>query len=177
VTVIVRHEMSSGSLKTLQIEAAGTVHSSSVDLWAMLTEHGDALQSWMTELVDEEHRREKGRREDIAARGPVSALMPPWWRYALQKIHEASGARDAISAALAQADVSSLLKMLDDVEAGLRERDIDPSHSRAVETARAALDRLAGLLHRAAAGEAVQLDIDAFATLAERHLTDIADYL
>jgi hypothetical protein len=171
VTFIVRHEMSSGSLKTLQIEADGTWNSSSVDLRAMLKAHSEALHTWMEELVDELKHREKERREDMAARGPVSALMPPWWSYALQKIHEASGAPDEISATLAQADVSSLLKMLDAVEAGLRERDIDPPHSRAFEKARATLDRLAELLPRAAAGEKVQLDIAAFATLAERHLT------
>jgi hypothetical protein len=125
-TFVVRHEMSSGSLKTLQIEADGTSHSSSVDLRLMLKAHSEALHGWMGELVDELQRREKGRREDIAARGPVSALMPPWWCYALQKIHEASGAADEMSARLARADVSSLLKMLDAVEAGLRERDIDP---------------------------------------------------
>jgi hypothetical protein len=172
-TFIVRHETSGGSLKTIQIEADGTPQSSSVDLRVMLKAHLDALREWIEELVDELHRREKERREYIAARGPVSALMPPWWRYTLRKIH----ASDEISARLAQTDVSPLLEMLGAVEAGLRERDIDPPHPGAVETARAALDRLAELLPRAAAGNKVELDIAAFATLADRHLSDIAEFL
>jgi hypothetical protein len=176
-TFIVRHEMSSGSLKTLQIQADGTSHSSSVDLRVMLKAHSEALRGWMEELVEELQRRERERREDIATRGPVSALMPPWWSYALQKIHEASHASDDISASLAQTHVSSLLEMLGAVEAGLLERDVDPPHCGAIETARATLDRLAKLLPRAAAGEKVQLDIAGFATLAERHLTYIAEFL
>jgi len=176
-TFIVRHETSSGSLKTLQIKADGTPQSSSVDLRVRLKAHSDALRGWMKELVDQLQRREKERREDIAARGPVSALMLPWWRYTIQKIHEASGASNEMSARLAQSGVSSLLEMLGAVEAGLRERDIDPPPPGAVETARAALDRLAELLPQAAAGNKVELDIAAFATLAERHLSDIAEFL
>jgi hypothetical protein len=176
-TFLVRCEMSSCSLALLKVAADGTWHSSSVDLRVMLKEQGEALRGWLEELVDELQRREKERREEIAAGGLMSALMPSWWRYALQKIQEASVAPDAMSARLAQTDASSLLNMLESVEADLRERDINPPHSRTIETARAALDRLSELLHRAASGEAVQLDIDAFATLADRHLTDIAEFL
>lgn len=176
-TIIARYALSTGSLEVLQITPDGPSPSSSVDLRVMLREHSEALQRWMKELVDELQYREEERRKDISAGGLVSALMPRWWRYALQKIHEAAVAPDAIPARLAQTEVSSLLKMLAAVEAGLRERDVDPPHSRAIEIACAALDRLSELLNQAASGEAVQLDIDAFATLAERHLTDIAGFL
>ena len=92
--------MSSRSLAILKIAADGTCHSSSVDLRVMLREHSEALRGWMEEVVDELQQREKERREEIAAGGLLSALMPPWWRYALQKVHEASVAPDAISADL-----------------------------------------------------------------------------
>ena len=176
-SIIARYAMSSGSLEVLQIKADGTRDSSSVDLRVMLKAHSEALHSWMRELVDELQRREEERRMDIAAHGPVSGLMHRSWNYMLQKIHEASLAPDGITATLAQADVSFLLQALDTVEAGLRERDIDPPPSWQVERARAALNQLARLLPRAAAGEKVQLDIEASATLAERHLTAIADFL
>jgi hypothetical protein len=176
-TFIVRPEMSSRSLAVLQIAADGTWNSSSVDLRAMLKAHSEALHSLMEELVDELERRERERREDIAARGPVSALMHPSWRWMLQKIHEASLTPDETAATLAQPSVPCLLKTLDEVERSLVERGIDPPHSWHVETARAALDRLPELLQRAVAGEAVQLDIAAFATLAEQHLTAISKFL
>jgi hypothetical protein len=169
--------MSSSGLEVLQITPEGTSHSSSVDLRVMLKTHGEALQGWMEELVDELRRREQERRMDIAAHGSASALMHPSWSYMLQKIHEVSLAPDEIAAKLAQDDVSSLLRVLDTVEAGLRERDIDPPDKWHVETARAGLNRLAKLLARAGTGKKVQLDIAAFATLAERHLTDIAKFL
>jgi hypothetical protein len=170
--------MSSGSLAVLRIAVDGTSHSSFVDLQAMLRAHDEALNGWMEELVEELQRREKVRREDIAARGPVSALMHPSWRWMLQKIHEASLTPDETAATLAQPSVPCLLKVLDEVERGLVDRDVDLSPSWQVERARAALNRLAAeLLPRAAAGEKVQLDIEAFASLLERHLTDIAEFL
>ena len=80
-------------------------------------------------------------------------------------------------ASLAQPSVRCLLTMLEEVERDLVERRVDSLHPSHVETARAALNRLAELLTRRAAGEGVQLDIAAFVTLAERHLTHIADFL
>ncbi len=176
-TFIARYAMSSGSLEVLQIKDDGTRDSSSVDLRVMLNAHSEALNSWMKELVDELRRREHERREDIAARGSVSALMHPSWRWLLQKIHEASLAPSEVAATLAQPSVPCLLKVLDEVEGGLVERGIDLPHHSHVKIARASLDRLAALLQRAEAGEFVQLDIAAFATLAEQHLATISKFL
>lgn len=170
--------MSSGSLTVLRIALDGAWDSSSVDLRAMLKADGEALLGWMEELVHELHQREEERRKNIAARGSVSALMHPSWRWLLSKIDEASCASDeTIAATNAQSSMPQLLKVLDEVMTGLVERDIDPPHSWHVETVRAALNRLVELLPRAAAGERVQLDIAAFAALAERHLTDIFAFL
>jgi hypothetical protein len=176
-TFIARYSISSGSLAVLRIAVDGTWQSISVDLQAMLKAHSEALYRWMQELVEDLQRRETARREDIAARGPVSALMHPSWRYMLQKIHEASLTPDETAAALAQPSAPCLLNMLDDVESGLVDRDVDLQPSWQVERTRAALNRLVELLPRAAAGEAVQLDIAAFATLAEQHLTHIEQFL
>ena len=142
----------------------------------MLKEHSEALFGWLKELVDELQRREKEQRVAIVTRGSVSALMHPSWRWLLSKIHEASlGAAD--KALLAQHSVPCLREVLDGVEKGLAERGIDHPHPWHVKTARAALDRLAELLSRAAAGEAVQLDVAAFTALAESHLTEIDNFL
>lgn len=153
--------MSSSSLTVLRIALDGAWDSSSVDLRAMLKADGEALLGWMEELVHELHQREEERRE-------MAELLP----------RAASCASDeTIAATNAQSSVPQLLKVLDEVMTGLVERDIDPPHSWHVETVRAALNRLVELLPRAAAGERVQLDIAAFAALAERHLTDIFAFL
>jgi hypothetical protein len=176
-TFIARYSISGGRLMLLKVTHDGKWQNEPVDLRTMLKAHDSALQVWMEELVDELGRREETKRQDIAARGPISALMHPSWRYLISKIDEVTSAPDATAALDAQSFVSSLLQTLDDAVTGLADRGIDLPPSWHLKTARSALKRLDQLLPRAAAGEDVQLDIAAFVTLADKHLEYIATFL
>ena len=176
-TFLVRFSLNSGHIALHQYAEDGSFVSKVTDLVALLGEHSSEASEILVAIADSLGRAEREERNAILDKGEVAALLPRTWSYFLSKCREAAAELDVPQAHFAKAGIQSLEKMLTDVEAGLRERQLVPIEQWRVAITRAALNRLHNLLDELTSGIDKTLDVAAFTELAERHFRHISEVL